>query len=51
MASGRADRDPSQDLVGALAPAQRQHFASVTEPSALGELLRAIDGYRGAFIT
>ena len=51
VASGRADRDPSRDLIGALAPAQHRHFASITEPAALGELLRAIEGYRGAFIT
>ena len=51
VASGRADRDPSRDLIGALAPAQHRHFAAITEPAALGALLRAIDGYRGAFIT
>jgi integrase len=51
VASGRADRDPTRDLIGALAPAPHRHFASLTEPAALGELLRAIDGYRGAFVT
>ncbi len=51
VASGRADRDPSRDLIGALAPAQHRHFASITEPAALGALLRAIDRYPGAFVT
>lgn len=51
VASGRADRDPSRDLIGALAPAQHSHFASITDPAAIGELLRAIDRYPGAFIT
>ncbi len=39
VACGRAERDPSRDLIGALAPAQHQHFASITEPAAFGELL------------
>jgi integrase len=51
VASGRADRDPSRDLIGALAPAQHRHFASITDPAALGALLRAIDAYPGAFVT
>ena len=51
IATGRADRDPSRDLSGALAPTQEKHLASITEPGAVGELLRAIDGYKGAFVT
>ena len=51
IATGRADRDPSRDLSGALAPIQERHFASITEPLAVGELLRAIDAYKGAFVT
>lgn len=49
IATGRCERDPAADLRGALAPAQRQHFASITEPAAVGELLRAIDGFKGSF--
>lgn len=48
--TGRAVRDPSSDLRGALPPPRREHYASITEPSAVAELLRAIDGFRGTFI-
>jgi len=48
--TGRAMRDPSGDLRGALPPAKREHYASITEPKAVAELLRAIDGFRGTFI-
>jgi integrase len=48
VATGRAERDPSADLRGALPPAQGGHFATITEPSKIGELLRAIDSYHGS---
>ena len=48
--TGRAQRDPSGDLRGALPPARQEHYASITEPKAVAELLRAIDGFRGTFI-
>ncbi len=51
IATGRADRDISADLRGALPPAKRKHLASITEPRAVGHLLQAINGYQGAFIT
>ena len=47
IATGRADRDPSADLRGALAPWKPQHYPAPTDPKAVGELLRAIDGYSG----
>jgi integrase len=47
VATGRAERDPSGDLRGALAPVKGNHFASVTEPEKVAEVLRAIDGYQG----
>ena len=50
VATGRALRDPCVDLRGALASTKHEHFASITEPTAVGELLRAIDGFRGTFI-
>lgn len=50
IATGRCERDPSSDLRGALAPAKHEHFASITEPAAVGELLRAIDGFRGTLV-
>lgn len=51
VATGRADRDPSRDLKGALPPPKEKHHASITEPKAIGALLRAIDGYQGNNIT
>jgi integrase len=50
VATGRAVRDPTGDLKGALPPAKREHYAAITEPAAVGELLRAIDGFRGTFV-
>lgn len=50
VATGRCERDPSGDLRGALAPAKHKHFAAITEPAEVGELLRAISGFRGTFI-
>ena len=47
MATGKAQRDISQDLRGALAPITTEHLAAITEPRRIGELLRAIDGYSG----
>lgn len=48
IATGRAERDPSGDLRGALPPVKGQHFAATTEPKRVGEILRAIDGYHGS---
>ena len=47
IATGRADRDPTADLKGALMPAATQHRAAITTPAEFGALLRAIDGYSG----
>lgn len=49
VATGRAERDITADLRGALPPVQKRHFAAITEPTKVGELLRAIDGYTGTF--
>lgn len=51
IATGRATQNPVDALKGALTPVQATHRASITEPKAVGELLRAIDGYQGATIT
>ena len=48
IATGRAERDPSLDLKGALPPVRGKHFAAVTDPSKLGPLLRALDSYQGS---
>ena len=50
IATGRAERDPSADLKDALPPARSTHFASITDPKMVGELLRAIDGFKGTFV-
>jgi integrase len=47
IATGKAERDPSVDLRGALAPVKLGRMATITEPKKIGELLRAIDGYEG----
>jgi integrase len=49
IATGRADRDPSGDLRGAIPPPTPGHMAAITEPKRVGELLRAIDDYRGSY--
>ena len=48
IATGRAKRDPSVDLRGALPPVKAEHFAAITDPKRVGALLRAIDGYEGS---
>ena len=47
VATGRAERDPSGDLRGALPPVKGKHFAAVTEPKRAAELLRMMNGYEG----
>jgi integrase len=47
IATGRAERDITADLRGALAPIVSRNRAAITDPNRIGELLRAIDGYRG----
>ena len=43
IATGRAQRDPSADLRGALPPTSTKHFPTITDPLKIGELLRAIE--------
>ncbi len=50
VATGRAERDITRDLLGALAPVVERHHASIVEPKAVGALLRAIDGYAGSLV-
>lgn len=47
IATGRAKRDPTADLRGALAPVAAKSHGAVTDPAAIGALLRAIDGLTG----
>ncbi|ODQ30716.1 tyrosine-type recombinase/integrase [Burkholderia ubonensis] len=46
---GHCKADPARDLVDAIPPAQTTHFASITEPEKVGEMLRAFDGFKGTF--
>ena len=51
VATGRAERDPTGDLRGALPSPKEKHHASIIEPKRIGALLRAIDAYEGFFAT
>jgi integrase len=51
VATGRAERDPSADLRGALPPASGKHMATITDPKEIAGLLRSIDDYRGSIVT
>jgi len=51
IATGRAERDISADLRGALVPVVSRNHAALTDPAEIGALLRAIDGYAGQPIT
>lgn len=50
VATGRAERDPSADLRGALSPVKRTHFAAMTDPTQVGGLLRSFDAFKGTLI-
>lgn len=47
VATGRAQRDVSADIKGALKPHHGKHFAAITDPVKLGTLIRVIRGYQG----
>lgn len=47
VATGRTSRDVSADIRGALKPHHGKHFAAITDPIKLGELVRVIRGYQG----
>ena len=49
VATARAESDPSRDLRGALTPWKPQHYATLTDPRAVGRLLRDIEAYEGDF--
>jgi len=50
VATGRAERDPTGDLRGALPPTREKHMAALTDPAEVGALLRAVDAFRGTLI-
>jgi integrase len=49
VATSRIDSDITRDLRGALTTTKTKHFAAITKPSEVGELLRALDDYKGSF--
>ncbi len=51
VATGRAARDPTTDLRGAIESPRAKHYGAVTDPKAVGALLRAIDSYNGHLVT
>lgn len=51
IATGRAERDLSADLRGALTVPKARHRSAITDPLAIGAMLRAIDGYDGHPVT
>ncbi len=50
VSTGRADRDITADLRGALPPALTQHLAAVTDPAQLGLLLNMLDAHQGTLV-
>jgi len=50
VATGRAERDPTGDLRGALKTTKTRHHASITDPAKVGELLRAMDAFSGSLV-
>jgi integrase len=47
VATGRATRDPSSDLRGALSTFKKSHFAASTDPEDVARILRRMDSYEG----
>ena len=50
IVTGKATRDPTGDLRGALRVPVVKHHASITTPAKVGALLRACEGYEGSRI-
>jgi len=46
---GHCKSDPARDLIGAIPATTATHMASITEPARVGELLRAIEGFKGTY--
>lgn len=48
---GITDNDPTSSLRGALKSPKVKHHAAIVDPAKVGELLRAIDGFTGQYVT
>lgn len=51
VVTGRAERDPTIDLRGAIAAVSRRNRPAIVDPRRIGELMRAIAGYHGDLST
>lgn len=51
IATGRAERDVSADLRGAIPPTRKRHHATIVDPKKIAALLRSIQSYEGYFVT
>lgn len=51
VSTARLSSDPTRDLRGALTSPNVTHYGAITDPTRVGQLLRAIDGYDGQGIT
>jgi len=49
VSTDRCESDPCRDLRGSLKKPEPGHFAAVTKPADLANLLKMIDGYKGTF--
>ena len=47
IGSGRAERNVADDLIGTLGSRRKKHYATITEPTRIADLLKAIYGYQG----
>ena len=46
--TGRADRDITADLRGAIPSSRTRHMASMTDPEDVAQLMKAINGFKGS---
>jgi len=50
IAAGYCENNPASNLNQALKEVKHRSFAAITDPKKVGELLRAIDAFKGSFI-
>jgi integrase len=51
IVTGRSEQNPAAGLRGVIPSVKSRSHSAITEPARVGELLRAIDGYNGYFVT
>lgn len=50
IVTGRAERNPANDLTGALRPKNKTHYAAITTPFETGRLMLAMDAFMGTAV-